>query len=203
MTENEFREAIALGREQRNTEFKRPGPRTDRQLQAKVIRAMLGMANKADGGFVIVGVDDNGEQLNPVGVNASDLATWSYDDLGADIANYADPFLTFDVEHLTVDEHDYVVIRVEEFESTPVICKRQYCNVLKDGACYVRGHHKIETVEVNSHVLMRELIDRATEIETRKRLQQLQRLGLLRIVADVAPTPNDERLFDEQLGSLS
>ena len=44
MTPDELRTAIALGREQRNVEFKGPGVRTDKAFLAKVIRAILGMA---------------------------------------------------------------------------------------------------------------------------------------------------------------
>jgi predicted HTH transcriptional regulator len=203
MTEDEFRESLAFGREQRNIEFKGPGPRTERDLLAKVVRAMLGMANKADGGYVIIGVKDDGQKLYPVGVSTSDIETWTYDDLASDMANYADPFLTFELNRLIIDGNTYAVVRVNEFEFTPVLCKRQYKDVLKNGACYVRSYQKMETIEVNSHILMRELIERATEIETRRELQRLQRLGLIRAAADLEVSPSDDERFDEQIRNLS
>lgn len=64
------------------------------------------------------------------------------------IAKYADLFLTLKVEHLPFHGYTYEVISVKEFESTPVLCKRDYGNVLKNGACYVRNHHKMETIGV-------------------------------------------------------
>jgi len=58
MTEEEFAEIIALGREQASVEFKGPGLRTDKHLFAKVTRAVLGMANLRDGGRVVVGIEE-------------------------------------------------------------------------------------------------------------------------------------------------
>ena len=64
MTETELRQAISLGREQRGTEFKGPSIPTDRHFQAKVIRAILGMANKPGGGTVVIGVDDDKRMID-------------------------------------------------------------------------------------------------------------------------------------------
>jgi len=78
MNEQEFRELIARGHEQRAVEFKRAGPKGDRQLLAKVIRAAMGMANRRDGGLVIIGIEenDNGAPV-PKGIADEDLVTWS------------------------------------------------------------------------------------------------------------------------------
>ncbi|NCQ32475.1 MAG: hypothetical protein GW802_34565, partial [Armatimonadetes bacterium] len=96
MTEGELRQAIAFGREQRGVEFKGPGKRTDRAFQAKVIRAILGMANKPGGGVVVIGVDDDGAALQPTGLSTDELSTWSsYDDLATSVSTYADPYVDF------------------------------------------------------------------------------------------------------------
>lgn len=202
MTENELRDSIAFGREQRQIEFKSPGPRTDAQLVAKVIRAMLGMANKAHGGYVIVGVHDDGTNLDPIGVNAADLATWNYDDLASKVGEYADPFISFNIAAVPLDGKNYVVIEMQQFESVPIICERQYDGILKDGALYVRGTDKIETIEVNSYVLMRELIDRATDTNLKGELERFARLGLLQFV-QVPPRPTDDEQFEQQSRGLS
>ncbi len=66
---------IALGYETRGTEFKGPGASSDTGFMAIVIRAVLGMSNRRDGGKIIVGVAEVGGTLNPVGLNESDLAS--------------------------------------------------------------------------------------------------------------------------------
>ncbi len=138
MTDEEFSEILALGYERRNTEFKGPGPRSTQPLFAKVIRAVLGMANQQDGGIVVIGVEENAGVLSPVGLVDVDLATWRYDDVAAGLASFADPFVSMELE---VREHDakrFVALHVREFESIPVLCRRDYPDALRQGACYVR-----------------------------------------------------------------
>ena len=96
MTDQEFAQILELDHETSGVEFKGPGPRTNRQLFASVVRAVLGMANRRDGGKVIIGVADNGGVLSPVGLNEDDLITWRYDDIADGIAAYADPSVSFE-----------------------------------------------------------------------------------------------------------
>lgn len=172
-----LRTAIALGREQRGVEFKGPGTRRDTPFLAKVVRAIMGMANTPDGGTVVIGVAENGDQLDPVGLGADEVATWGYDDLHANVTNYADPFVEFDVSIVDMDGKQFVAIDVVEFAEMPVICKRDYADVLRDGALYVRRRGKNETVEVPSHVEMREVVERASEKSARRMLATVARLA--------------------------
>jgi predicted HTH transcriptional regulator len=126
MTPDELRTAITLGREQRGVEFKGPGERTDKAFLVKVVRAILGMANKPDGGIVVVGVDDDGTTLTPTGLTPAQIATWGYDDLHASVSNYADPYVDLDVGVVALDSKQFIAIEVEEFSDLPVICKGEY-----------------------------------------------------------------------------
>lgn len=126
MTDQEFAEILALGHETRGVEFKRAGPLSDRRLSAQVVRAALGMANKRDGGRVVIGVEDIGGVLNPVGFSDQDLATWRYDHVADRLATYADPSVSFDLEVKEYNGSRYVVLHVEEFVDIPVLCKRDY-----------------------------------------------------------------------------
>ena len=170
MTPDELRTAIALGREQRNTEFKGPGERTDKVFLAKVVRAVLGMANKPDGGVVVVGVDDDGTALTATGLTAAQVASWGYDDLHSITSVYADPYVDFDVSVVELDGKKFIAIEVREFSELPVLCKRDYPRILRNGALYVRRRGKNETVEVPSHVEMREVVERAAEVTARRML---------------------------------
>jgi len=177
--------AIAFGRERRHTEFKGPGRRTDKAFLAKVVRAVLGLANTPDGGVVIIGVEDDGTKLTPTGLSKSEAATWGYDDLHASLANYADPFVECEVAPLKLDDCTFVVIEVREFGEIPVLCKKDLGDTLRRGALYVRRRGKIETVEVPSHVEMREVIERAAEIRARNILAAAARVGLAHEPPDV------------------
>ena len=115
MTDEEFVQTLRLGHETSGFEFKGPGPRSNNQLFARVVRAILGMANRRDGGRVIIGAEDSGGILNPVGLNEDDLATWRYDDVADGIATYADPSVSFDLEVKEYNDKKYVALEVGEF----------------------------------------------------------------------------------------
>lgn len=199
MTENQFAEILELRREQRGVEFKGPGMLTDKSLLTKVVRAVLGMANRRDGGSVILGVDDQNGVLKRTGLTDGQLESWrNYDQVADKIALYADPSVSFD---LSVHEHEgksYVLLSVEEFEDIPVLCKRDGDN-LRAGACYVRTRRKPETTEIPSQSEMRDLLDLAVEKGVRRFVSQTRTAGLS-IADQVLPTTS--QLFDQEVAEL-
>jgi predicted HTH transcriptional regulator len=201
VTDQEFAEILARGREATGVEFKGPGPLSNRQLSARVVRAVLGMANKRDGGWVIIGVEDVGSVLNPVGLNDQDLATWRYDDVADRLAEYADPGVSFEREVKEYNSNRYVVLTVEEFADIPVLCKRDYPEVLRNGACYVRTRRKPETSEIPTQADMRDLLDLATDKGVVRFLERARRVGLIVSQTVVSPA-TDQELLDQQLGDL-
>ena len=92
-----------------------------------------------------------------------------------------------------------MVIQVEEFADVPVLCKRDYPDVLRAGACYVRPRRKPETTDIPTYADMRDLLDLAIEKGVRRLLAQAQRAGLF--VPPVITSIDQER-FDEQRGGL-
>lgn len=91
MTDLEFAQLIALEYEQSGVEFKGPGSLSNGRLAAQVVKAVLGMANRRDGGVVIIGVEESEGRLKPVGLTDEQLVTWDYDKVAERIAQYADP----------------------------------------------------------------------------------------------------------------
>ena len=201
MTDEEFAQIMSLAHEIRGVEFKGPGSLSEGRLFAQVVKAMLGMANRRDGGRVVIGVQDLGSVLNPIGLDEAQLATWNYDHVSDRVAVYADPGVVFDLEIKEYNGRSYVVVQVEEFADVPVLCKRAYGDVLRDGACYVRPRRKPETTEIPTYADMRDLLDLATEKGVRRLLAQAQRAGLA-VPPDVVTTATDQERFDQQLGDL-
>lgn len=191
MTDEEFAEVLRLGYELPGVEFKGPGPRTNATLFLRVTRAALALANRRDGGYIVIGVDNNGHVLTPVGLTQADLATWNYDDISAGIAAYADPYVRFDLEIKENGGNRYVVLTVREFEEIPVLCKRDSTGVLRAGACYVRTRRKPESAEIPSQTEMRELLDLAIEKGLRKYFR-------MRSVEAEAAGPTDAGRFEAQ-----
>lgn len=199
MTDQEFAEILDLGHETRGVEFKPPGPLSDRPLAARVVRAVLGMANRRDGGLVIIGVGEIGDELNPVGLTEEDLTTWNFDDVADRVAVYADPAVGFEQEVREYNGNQYMVLDIEEFTDIPVLCKRDYEGVLRSGACYVRSSRKPETSEIPTQTDMRELLELATDKAVTKRLTEYRRMGL---IPDIPLAVTDQDRFDEQAGEL-
>ncbi len=207
MRDDQFVELLALGHEQQGVEFKGPGPRTDKYLQGKVLRAILGMANRRDGGHIIIGVEEKGKSLTPKGLTEDDAKTWNHDDLAATLANYADPAVTFTVALHRHEGRPYILITVSEFDDIPILCKKDYPDptnlkelLLRCGACYVRSRHKPETSEIPTHAEMRDLLDSAAQKRLRWFLTQASGAGL---PLPGPQPPDDEARFAAQYASVS
>lgn len=210
ITQEQFEEFLARNHEIPGVEFKGPGPRSDEYLRAKVLRAVMGMTNRRDGGIVIIGVDERSSTLNPVGLSPNELESWrNIDHVGNDLVNYMSPPPAFDLSIFEYQGRAFAVLEVIEFTDVPTICKKRYYRehqsghrefVLREGACYVRSRHKPETVEVSSLEQMRELLDLATEKGVRKFVTQAQRAGMSLISSN---QPSDQELFEQQFEGWS
>jgi len=90
---------------------------------------------------------------------------------------------------------------VEEFSDVPVLCKRDYDDLLRAGACYVRPRRKPETTEIPTQADMRDLLDLATEKGVTRFLERAKGVGLF-ISPTIETSTSDQDRFDEQLGDL-
>lgn len=196
MTEAEIRSALKYGREQRPVEFKAPGARSNSRFEAKVIRAVLGMANLADGGTVLVGIQEEDKGLVAKGLSPDDAATWQYDHFADKVAVFADPFVEFEMSFVSVDGAQLLSIDVEEFEEIPVLCRRDYADILQEGALYIRSLRKPETVAVRSHADMRAVLELAVNKGVRRLVRRGRDAGLGSLGV------SDEELFARELADL-
>lgn len=206
MTDEHFARLLELGHELRGVEFKPSGMRTDRELMAWITRAALGMANRRDGGIVIIGVDGSCEPPQPVGLTNDELASWAYEDMASTIASCADPPLTFEREVRTYNGRPYVVLSVHEFAELPILAKKDVPDsknrpIIRKGACYVRSFGKPETSEIPGQDEMRDLLDLAIQKGIRKFVQRAAGAGLITFTRPAA-APSEGEKFSSQLGDL-
>ena len=205
MTDQEFAVLLELGAEQRNVEFKGPGSISDKHLVHRVVRAILGMTNRRDGGYVIVGVDEVDGGLAPVDVDARSITGWTRDTLADKAAPLVDPSVDFDLELRTYQGRRFVLITVREFDETPVFWRANRNDaankdrVLREGALYIRSRRKPETVEIRTAQEMRDLLDLALRKRLRHFTELLQAAGL---TATAGPQATDREKFAAQIADL-
>lgn len=209
MTDAEFQELIAAG-ERHGVEFKRGFARVDRGPRfCGVVRAVLGMSNRRDGGLVVIGVEDDGTLS---GLTDAELLTWNdRESLRGALAPYADPFIDFELETKSFAEGDlagrhFVILHVRQFDQIPVLCAAGCADgrdtILRTGALYVRSRERVETVEVSTQAQMRELVDLAVDRGIRAWLSRNQAAGITLQFAPAADADaafaRERANFDEQ-----
>ena len=200
LTAEEIEQVLKLGHEIRGFEVKGPGLSTEKRLFAKVARAVLGLGNLRDGGHVIIGIDDTHQQAMKPGLGAADLASWlAFDDVSRRLANYADPPVRFELDGRPLSSGVTVaVIQVFEFADVPHLCAKDYPDVLREGALYVRPRKVPETSEIANSVEMREVIDLATEKALRAYVSTAERAGLILSRGEIAPSPSSDEQYEAQ-----
>ncbi len=88
---SELYSLIVLGEQTRNVELKQSLSWDDPTTKAKVVKAVLGLSNLRNGGFLIIGVEENDGVFTPVGITEEHLTTYNYDNVMGEISRFADP----------------------------------------------------------------------------------------------------------------
>jgi predicted HTH transcriptional regulator len=157
------------------------------------------MANKRDGGTIIIGVSQTAGVFSTDGMEAAHIVTYDEDTISAYINSYADPYVTIQKHEKVVNGKTFLALVVYEFEDVPVICERDSGTELREGAVYCRSYRMPETTEVRSQTEMREIVDMAIEKGLRNYLQTSRRIGVpLEEISRRAQT----REYDNELGGL-
>jgi predicted HTH transcriptional regulator len=182
--------------ESRGVEFKESATWDD--LQFKIIRTALAMANLRDGGIVVIGVGERGEQWHLGGISESDFATYDSDVISDAIHKFASPAVKCTLVSVEHDGQRFLTLQVLEFTDMPIVCRRdggRPNDNLREGALYVRPTGgKARTEEVRSADDMREVLDLAVDKRVKEFLERTRRLGL--------ESPQPRKSFDEELGGL-
>jgi hypothetical protein len=207
-TDAQIDDYLTLKHELPNVECKAPGKQSDNPLFGKVIRAAMGMANRPDGGIVIIGVAESAHVLCPEGLADDILATWHYDDIADGFNAYAEPQISFEYQPCEWNGRKFLILHIHEFTDVPVLCKKDYRDdshsalpfdkrekVLRKGLIYARSLNKAETKEIDSVESMRAVLDLAIRKGIQKFVEQTQGAGLS-LTAEVRS--RNEELFREQ-----
>lgn len=176
--EDDIDNLIASRSETKNLDFKEEFHwNNDKDIQLKIIKAILAMSNASQGGRILVGVTNSGQVKGVSEKNLKSFDQTSFNDI---LHKYTDPKLTAQISRPKHKDGNLVIIEVPEFDIDPIICKADGLdtegkNILRKGAIYIRTA-KATTEEVPSSDEMRELLGRALSKKGDYLLNQITRM---------------------------
>ncbi len=166
--------------EHQSIDFKESAPWD--ALKWHITRTSMAMSNLRDGGVIIVGVSERGDNWDLTGVNQEHLSTYDYDDISDFIAKYASVPLELDVVVVCYrDSTQYLAIQVSEFSHLPCICCRNSPDDIRafsKGDVLIRPPGKPQTKKVQDANEIRDLIELAAEKRAREIIEISSRIGL-------------------------
>jgi len=156
----------------------------------QLVKDILAMANVADGGTIIVGIED--QTLARQGLTDEQIASFNLEIMLDQVRPFADPHVTFTCEVVSDGEgRRFAVINVHPFTETPVICARDGQDVFA-GTIYFRSRDgRPRSARVDNSTDMREIVLRAAA----RSVNSMRRVGF----APVAAPPYD---YDAELGEF-
>jgi predicted HTH transcriptional regulator len=159
------------------------------------------MSNQRGGGHVILGVSEGEDGTpTPTGLSQETISTWTHDEVSGVVGGYADPHVDFSTSRLTYNGKTFIVYTVNEFDTVPVLCKKDFSDVLRDGALYVRTSNPPASKAVPSHAAMRDVIELATDKNVRQLVSRASDAGLLG-TQPIAPPSDNERFYRQLKGT--
>lgn len=185
LTDEELTSLVRLGYEPRGIERKRGASLSDGEFVENVARAAMALANQRDGGYVLIGVENDDVTGADSGLSDDLIAEWlDYDQVTDKLNRWADPPVRIDLARRALPGGGLVVVmQVEEFEQIPVICKRDGRR-LQQGRIYTRSMAKTESSSAITQNELREVLNLAAEKQTRRFVETAERAGL-QVRADV------------------
>ena len=176
---------ILHGREERYLEYKRSMIWTgDDITKVKVAQAMMAMANLRNGGVIVIGMQEVSKGVwAPEVMTPEQISSFTQDDIAQWVNDYATPAVQFTAGPFIFNSDQFIIIQVQEFDTTPVICRKQKTiggvEALRAGAIYYRSNRKNESAPISSDEDLRELIGLAVDKGISQHINRLRRLGLI------------------------
>ena len=193
--------ALSRCQEQPWFDFKESQPWPE--LRWRLLKTIMGMSNLRDGGLIVIGVAERGNDWELTGIQEEHLQTFDYDDIIDQLAKYASPQVNVDIVlHDHDDGNRYLAIHVHQFNDSPVVCRNNAPESVKPkdrlsaGDIYVRPTTgKPQTVRVTDAARLHDLLELAAEFRARRMLEVGKRVGL-------APSETAASRFDAELATM-
>lgn len=173
VTASEFEKLIEGQKEHPGLDFKASCPWDKKKLTKDI----LAMSNLPDGGYIVIGIEEDGSNFLRKGVTADDCKTYVLDTMRDQVSKFADPMVDFDVQFPEdSDGLTYIVIKVFSFRETPTLCKRDLDKELTASTIYYRNsNRRMESAAISNINDLRDLI----ELAAVRLMQRRRRFGFI------------------------
>jgi len=169
-------------------------------LQYRISKTAMAMANLRDGGMIIVGVkQDRQRQFVVVGIDATNESSFVQEVVYEFVNQYASPPVELRVFPLEHSGKRFIIIDVQPFERTPVVCRRNTPDgttkndQMRPGDFFVRTGSPVSTQRVQSDAMMHEVLEFAV-IRRIAEIQRIQRIA--------AASGSAQNVFDTEASDL-
>jgi predicted HTH transcriptional regulator len=130
---------------------------------AKALKHIVAMGNSRDGGYLLIGVND--QTHNPEPLDQAQLDTWDQTRVVQALARHSAPPPVIEIHRGRLESGETLVaIRVQEFGDQPTVCTRDLrvgdVVVMREGALYIRTD-AAQSKQITSEPELRELLGRA------------------------------------------
>ncbi len=191
-----FRPFLEQLKETGYVEYKGAFPWDD--VRDRVERTVLAMANRRDGGVLVIGVDDNHDNSwTLTGLTLDQKDTYNLQTLESCLTSLGVPSVRCSVVALPLDSGNSVIL----IEVSPSI---GHVTVGASGThrniVYVRKDHPAETKKAELSDMLA-MLDDLADIKVERRLEEYRRLGFL--PSSNQPSKDIESEYDEELATVS
>ena len=90
---------------------------SEKSCQARIIKTILGMSNIRNGGWIVIGKEEQNGTFLQRGMTREDFDSYNSDHVKTIVNNYADPYAIIDLEKKEFEGRLFVIVRVYGFLS--------------------------------------------------------------------------------------
>ena len=199
----ELSQALYHGKEEAYLEYKGNFSWRDNPKKFEIVQTILAMANKREGGIIVIGVEDAGGRI---GLSEENYNSYSHDQINQYLEGKCNQSISCKVSNIehqeegVPDSKKFVFIQVKETREFPLVYTGGLCvfnsdvpgygpNVaLRRSAIYVRNTSSVGNKEIETVEEWQELIERTYGKYEKETLRRAETVG-----------GSDSNPFDEEL----
>ena len=181
LSKNKIEQIVQGNSENLNLEFKATFNFDENQwARERLIRSILAMSNTRNGGYVVIGVAENGDKSPDfAGLETDHLSLFKskIEDLKSKVESFSSSPVSYEIGIGEYKGKKLLVISVAEFSLSPLICRKNGEHKdkhLEEGAIYIRTlKDKPSSIKLTNPVDIQDFLERSSD----KQISNLHKRG--------------------------